>query len=240
MDDGPVTPPNPTWLTQGPEVFGAEPSGKGNRRFLVIIAVVVVIALGAGAYFLFFTGKDDTPPVTQQTTQPTTPTSSVPPPKPKDNLSIADLPSTPEEHDNITTFANAITTINFLTEEEAKLFTDAGAGKARMAASVTSDGMHPSVFTTETTSAEAANTAVQKLAQQEINYGLVAIEGAPTGILASKIDKTANSPAVIRAHYASKSTVIRIQVTGDNMATVLQVFNQVALEQLKVLAANNG
>ncbi|MFC0115799.1 hypothetical protein [Kibdelosporangium aridum] len=236
VEDQPMPSLQPTWLAQGPEVFAEDTKKKGGKTAKILVAVVLVIGLAVGGYFIFFTGSSNNEP--GATAPPPTPTQ--PPtttPKPRDNLSITDLPGKAGDYGQVKTFADA-QQVKFLTADEIRILTDAGAGKARLAVSDTPEGLNPTIFTTETTSAETAATARDKLGEQQLIYGMTALENQPTGVLAAKIDKTDKTPAVIRAHYAHKGTLVRIQVTGNDLVTVTELYNDLLAEQLKILAAN--
>ncbi|ALG05597.1 hypothetical protein [Kibdelosporangium phytohabitans] len=238
MDDQPMPSLQPTWLAQGPEVFAEDKGSKFGKGAKILVALVLVIGLGVGAYFVFFTGKDNNQPGAIEPQPSPSPTSTTKPKPPRDELSIADMPGKlNEKYNNVKTFADAKAE-NFLTPTEVQILTDAGAGKARLAVSDTPESINPSVFTTQTTSAETATVARDKLAEQQIANGAKALDNQPTGVVASKYDKTANTPAFIRAHYAHKGTLVRIQVVGNDLVTVTEVFNDLLAEQLKILAAN--
>jgi hypothetical protein len=225
-----ISQPSAGW-SHGPEVF--EESGGGKGKIFAIVGVVLVLALIGGGIW-WFAGRDSgggTDTTAQSTSQ--TPTTTT---KPKDSLSIADLKGTVEKHDDIKTFADAEKS-NFLTPDEIKLYNTAGAGKVRLAAATTS-GVHVLIFTAEAASQEQANAGRDALAEQQISYGLQQYASAPAGVQASQIDKAANNPALIRAHYSSKSTIVRIQVNGDSLQKVAEVFDQIAKDQLKILEAN--
>nr|WP_042184145.1 hypothetical protein [Kibdelosporangium sp. MJ126-NF4]CEL16099.1 High molecular weight glutenin subunit x precursor [Kibdelosporangium sp. MJ126-NF4]CTQ94025.1 hypothetical protein [Kibdelosporangium sp. MJ126-NF4] len=236
VDDQPMPSLQPTWLAQGPEVFAEDKGSKFGKGAKILVALVLVIGLGVGAYFVFFTGKDENKP--GATTPPPTPTAAPsPPPKPRDELSIADMPGKAADYAQVKTFEDA-KKVNFLTPDEVRILTDAGAGKARLAVSDTPEGVNAAIFTTATTSAETATVARDKLAEQQLVYGATAIESPPTGVVAAKADKKGQTPALIRAHYAHKGTLVRIQVTGNDLVAVTEAFNDLLAEQLKILAAN--
>ncbi|MCE7005001.1 hypothetical protein LWC34_19530 [Kibdelosporangium philippinense] len=237
VEDQPMPSLQPTWLAQGPEVFAEDTKSKGGKTAKILVAVVLVIGLAVGGYFIFAGGSDNNEPgaITPPPTPTQPPTTTV---KPRDNLSIMDLPGkVREDYNRITTWTEA-QQVKFLTTDEQKIITDAGAGKARMSESATPEDLHPSIFTVETTSAETASATKDKLGEQQLIYGLTAIPNQPTGVLAAKIDKSDKTPAVIRAHYAHKGTLVRIQVTGDDLVTVTELYNDILAEQLKILAAN--
>lgn len=237
-DDQPMPSLQPTWLAQGPEVFAEDKGSKFGKGAKILVALVLVIGLGVGAYFVFFTGKDENQPGTTAAPPPPTQTSSTKPKPPRDELSITELPGKPnDKFEAIKTFADAKAE-NFLTPTEVQILTDAGAGKARLGVSDTSEGINLTIFTTQTTSAETAAVARDKLAEQQIVNGAKALENQPTGVVASKYEKTANTPAFIRAHYAHKGTLVRIQVVGKDLVAVTEAYNELLAEQLKILAAN--
>jgi hypothetical protein len=230
-DDGPVSMPQPTWLSHGPEVFSTDSGeSKKGKVWLIVAAVVVVIGLGVGAFFFFGNKKDNpSPPVAQSTSQ--TPTT-----KPKDNLSVADLDGTPGDVANITTFAEAERK-GFMTADENKIYKTNDAGKTRMAIATQADGITVYIFTAEFTSASKAATVADALIQQQITYGLKTRDGQPQGVRATDISKPDEKLAAIRAHYVHNGTVIRIQVAGTDMTQVGTAYDKVIKDQLEVLSA---
>lgn len=237
-ESGGLSAPNPMWLAQGPEVFDSS-GGRSNRARIITIIVVVVVVLGlaVGGYFLFGKhsgGSGGTTQTVSPTTTSAAPTTTQPP---RDELSIADLPGNPEDHSDITTFDDAAEA-NFLTPDEIKFYRTAGSTKARLASSTNAQGVHVLVFTTEATSATTAATAVDSLSHQQLIYGMQAFSGAPTGVQVAQVARTANVPATIRAHYVHNSTIVRIQVNGNDLDQVTAVFQQVVEAQLNVLPAN--
>jgi hypothetical protein len=231
----PVMDPNPGWLAQGPEVF--EESSGGGKRVLAIVGAVLVLALiGGGIWYFTRNGSDPNQQagqtVASSTSQTTTTTT-----KPKDDLSIVDLPGTVEDHTNITDFDDAIKS-NFLTAEEIAHYTTAGAGKARLAASRTSEGVHVLIFTAEGTGPDLADAARDGLHQQQLTYGMQEYPSSPVGVQSGQVEKNGQTPATIRGHYSAKKTIIRIQVNGDDLEKVASVYDDVLAEQLEVLAPN--
>ncbi|WP_191302227.1 SHOCT domain-containing protein [Lentzea cavernae] len=224
----------PASWSHGPEVFD-EAGGKGKGRIFAIIGVVLVLALIGGGVW-WFVGRDSGSSTANTTTQSTsqTPTTTT---KPKDSLSIMDLPGAVEDHKNIQAFSDAEKS-NFLAPDEIKHYNTAGAGKARLSAAA-NNGVHVLIFTTEAGSKAQADTGRDELAQQEIIYGLAAIPSAPVGVQASQVDKSGDKPALIRAHYSSKNTIVRIQVVStDSLQKASDVFSRIVAEQLRILEAN--
>lgn len=233
MDDSPVMMPNPTWLSHGPEVFEPTSAGKGRSKVpWIVAAVVVVLGLGVGAFFLFGNkgGGIANPTTTVQT--PTTPSTTV---RPKDDLEVAPLEGQADDVSSVKTFADAEGK-GFLTADELKLYKAGDPGKTRMIAVTMDGGVKVYIFTAELASAANANTAATALAQQQIAYGMKQFSGVPQGVLAANIEKAGDTPATIRAHYAHKATVTRIQVHGGDMAQVTTVFNNVLEQQIEALA----
>ncbi|HEX2132481.1 MAG TPA: SHOCT domain-containing protein [Actinophytocola sp.] len=227
---------NPDWIRQGPEVFDAEGGSKGRRVLLLTALVVVVVGLGIGSYFLFFNdkGNDQAGPAPTSQNVPT----STSPPKPKDDLSTAELPGKSEDHSNITTFADAEAS-KFLTADEIAIYKQAGAGKSRLVAATTDDEVHTLIFTTQATSPSAAETASGKLAEQQLVYGMTEYDDAPPEVEVAEFPGNDTTPATIRAHYQYQETIVRIQVNGADLDDVTAVFEDLVAAQLEVLDAND-
>ncbi|USX50034.1 hypothetical protein [Lentzea sp. HUAS12] len=224
----------PASWSHGPEVFD-ETGGKGKGKIFAIIGVVLVLALIGGGIW-WFAGRDSGGGTTDTTAQSTSQTATTTT-KPKDSLSIMDLPGAVEDHKNIQTFADAEKS-NFLAPDEIKHYNTAGAGKSRLSAA-SNNGVHVLIFTTEAASKAQADTGRDELAQQEIVYGLTDMPSAPVGVQASQAEKSGDKPALIRAHYSSKNTIVRIQVVStETLQKASDVFSRIVAEQLRILEAN--
>lgn len=225
---------NQDWIKQGPEVFG-ESSGGSKKWLIIAIVVVVVIGLGVGGYFAFF-NKTSTNPGHSTSTSTAAPTTK---PKPPDPLTIAQLPGTPQDQSGIQTF-NDVVQGQLLTSSENSAYQTEGASKARLATSTLPNGDHLLVMTVEVNSSTSASTAVTTLVALQQTVGMQPFSGStPTGVQATQITAQGQTPNTIRAHYASKNVVVRIQVFGpSDMSTITSEFNQVVAAQLKALPAN--
>lgn len=230
---------NPDWVRQGPELFETTGRSKTGKIVLISLVVVLVAAIGAGSYFLFIRNKDGGQPPALPSTSASAPRTSAPTTtsRPKDKLSTAELPGKAEDHSKIRSFADAEAS-NFLTKDEIAIYKNAGAGKSRLVASTTDDGVHVLIFTSEATAAAQAAAASDALAQQQVVYGMTPYKNTPAKVLTHEFAKTEKIPATIRAHYAHNGTIVRIQVNGDDLAKVSQVFDDLVAAQLEVLAAN--
>lgn len=234
----PLTPPTQTEETgQGPESFETS-SGKGKKIAGIIAAVVLLAGLGVGAWFLFSGGSDDDNVADDKPTQTATnpaPTSSAPP---KDDLEIAQLPGATSERTDITSFEDVVAH-QVLTEDENKIYEDAGAGEARMVVSELSSDVKVVVLTVQTASASAASTAVDDLVALQKKNGMDPYEGeTPQGVEATQVDKNDKFPAAARAHYAHGNTVVRIQVTAPELSGVGDPFEEIIATQLQALPAD--
>lgn len=222
----------PDWTLQGPEVFESDrKSGKG--KVIAIVAIVVVLlGLAAGAYFIFKPkdnqqaggGGGDT-----STTQPTTTTSE----KPKGP--IADLPGSAINMAGVKSFADVVT-LNYLTNEETAAYQQGQAGKSTMARAQDGD-LDIIVLVTEQTDETVATSVAQQLdqIQQQFNR-MTARTSTPAGVLASVNEQATEGP-IVRAHYASGKSVVRVQVQGPDLQKVNDTFEQVLSDQLERLEA---
>jgi hypothetical protein len=226
---------NQDWIKQGPEVFG-EPSGGSKKWLIIVIVVVVVLGLGAGGYFLFFNKTSQAGPGQSTTTSTSAPTTK---PKPPDPLAIAQLSGTPQDQSGIQNF-NDVAQAQLLTQSELSAYQTEGASKAHLATSTLPNGDHLWVMTVQVNSPTSAGTAVTTLVALQQTNGMQAFTGpTPTGVQATQITAASDTPNTIRAHYASKNVVVRVQVAGpSDMSTVTQEFNQLVAAQVKLLAPN--
>ncbi|HEX3649473.1 MAG TPA: hypothetical protein VHV49_13685 [Pseudonocardiaceae bacterium] len=224
-----LSPPDPTWLVQGPEVFQTGRPGRG-RIAAIVAAVVVVVGLIVAGFVVF--GQGGQVERGRATTRP-----SPVRPRPPDELAIAPLPGSAEDRGDVTTFEGAAGE-DFLTPGEIGFYRGAGAGRSRLATSTTANGVHVLVFTTVAASPTAAGTARDDLAEQQLIYGMRQATAPPDGVRVAEVDRTATVPATIRAHYVHDATVVRIQVNGNDLTSVRAVFQDVIRAQVKALAPN--
>jgi hypothetical protein len=220
-------------LKQGPEVFGS--SGSGVRRLMVVLAVVVVLAgLGVGAYFLFFNNHSNSANGGGGGT--THPTTTAPKPRP-DPLAIIRLPGRPDDRSGIKAFADVVNN-KLLTDGENQRFLSAGATTTRMASSTLPNGLHITVMAVRTTSASDAAAAVTSLVSLQVINGMHTYQGTtPNGVRITEITLPSGSSAD-RAHYSHGNTLVRVEVYGNDIASVRQTFNQILDNQLSVLSAD--
>ncbi|WP_372667661.1 hypothetical protein [Amycolatopsis kentuckyensis] len=228
--------PGPDWVSQGPETFETTSSGGKKKAVIAIVAVLVVAALGVGGWLIFGNGSggQENPPVANSSSPPA-PTSTV---RPKDDLEIAKLPAPPGEKTDIQTFAD-VERAGFLTPEENAVYKTAGASKVRMAAAGLPDTVKALVLTAQTSSSSAATVARDDLAELQTKFTMKPYTGdVPDGVKASQFAKSADFPAVIRAHYVHKGTLVRIEVSGSDLAKISGVFDDILAAQLAELPAN--
>lgn len=220
---------------QGADSF--ETSSGGGKKVLVIVGVVALVAaLGVGSWLLFFNGSgDDDKQAGPGPSSSVAPTSTVPP---KDDLEIAALPGGPGERTDISMFED-VKANQVLTEDENEIYEEAGAGKARMAVAELPSGADAVILTVETSSEDAASTAVEDLVELQEKNGMDPYDGTlPTGVQGTQIDKTDSFPAAARAHYAHGKTVVRIQVSAPKLSEVGPSFEEIIATQLQALSAD--
>lgn len=232
----PVSGLNPTWLTQGPEVFESSGEKKSGTFLKIAIALVVVIGIGVGAFFIIRgQGDDNQPQGGGTTTQSQPPTSTS---RPKDDLEIATLPGQAAEKADVKEFSDVEAT-DVLKDEEKTAYKNAGADKARLVTSNLPRSIGALVMTVEVTSAETAKSGTTQLAQLQKSFTMKDYTGTvPAGVLAQQFAKSESLPAVIRGHYRHKNTIVRVQVAGDDMAQISKVFDEILAAQLAELPAD--
>lgn len=223
------------WIKQGPEVFG-ESSGGSKKWLIIVVIVVVVLGLGAGGYFLFFNKTSQAGPNNSSTSSTPAPTTK---PKPADPLGIAQLPGTPQDQSGIKTF-NDVAQAQLLTSSELNALQTEGASNVHYATSTLPNGDHLVVMTVQVNSQTSANTAATTLVALQQTLGMQTYAGStPTGVQAMQLTASGTAQNTIRAHYASKNVLVRIQVYGpSDMSTIAKEFNDVVAAQLKLLPAN--
>lgn len=215
---GPVSDPTPGWIAQGPEVFDESKSG-GKGKIFAIIGVVLVIALIGGGVWWFMSGekKDPNPPTAGSTTQ--TPTSTTPS-GPK--LPAGDLKGRPDEKNSgKTTVQEASGQRSQFSPAEAELMTTCGAEDG-LAQVHYSDTWFAQIHVFTCKDETAAKTAVEGLMAQQKTYGYKEGVG-PNSIPAMISEVAADVPTLPfdeRIFYASKSTLVRIQVRGKDRASM--------------------
>ncbi|CCH27403.1 hypothetical protein ABZ816_32950 [Actinosynnema sp. NPDC047251] len=227
----------PSWIAQGPEVFD-ESGGGGGKKWLAIVGIVVVLALIGGGIW-FFTTRDSTTTGggTQQQTTGAPPTTTTT--KPKDGLEVAELPGVSQDQSGVQNFADVVAG-KLLTAEENETFQASGAGRSRLGGSVVSGGeLYTQVLTVRMTGAPEAKTAVDALGVLQAKYAMEPYTGTlPKGVTAFQTAPAGNGLGVVRAHYISKDVVVRVQVTGKDLAKVAKAFDDLLAAQIEQLAVD--
>jgi hypothetical protein len=222
----------PDWARQGPEVFETEKKSSAGKVFGIIAIVVVLLGIAAGAYFLFRpddkgTAQDDGND--QQSEQQAPPSTSEEPPGP-----VVELPGEESNMSKIKTFAQ-VEDINYLTPQEITIYRQGGAGEAEIRISNEND-VEIIVLYTKMQSETAAVRARDGLAELQINFGLKQ-RTAPKGVRAAVKETTERGP-LLRAHYASGDSVVRVQAQGGDLADASQLFDEVLDAQFERLPAD--
>lgn len=238
VQSDPVQDPHPGWMLQGPESFEAEPRESGTMRIVAVAAaVVVLLGVAVGAWFLF--GRGDTTvaepqPATQQQAPPP-PTTTEPP---EDPLAPADVGGV-KEIKPATTFQD-VEVAGFLTGAEKEAFRAADAGQSRLLITNFPEGK-ATILVARTASSASSVTATDQLSALQVDYGFAERSGPPgtdSFELLGKVDKA----PILRALYASRGLVVRIEMTGNapgaDPAAVIAKFDQVLTRQLEKLPAD--
>jgi hypothetical protein len=239
--DEDLSPPNPndiSWMRQGPEVFHEDSGSKG--KVIGSIAVVILL-LGAafGAYMLWGRGPSTPEAGNQTTTQaPTTTT------KPVDPL-MAELPGTTliQEVKQVKDWAGvkARNYLDYLTSgsqsSEVAAYEAGNPGAVRFAMNKNGDDKII-VLVVKESSADAAKQVTEQLGKLQTGYGQKQLTVQP-GVLATGLDNVpGDTPVMRRAHYASGSYVVRIEVRGVQVPATDKDFHDVLALELAKLAAH--
>lgn len=235
--DEDLSPPNPSdisWMRQGPEVFHENTGSKG--KVIGSIAVVILL-LGAafGAYMLW--GRGGSPQANDQTTSqaPTTTT------KPVDPL-MAELPGATliPEGKQVKDWAG-VKALNYLTpgaqSSEVAAYEAGTPGAVRFSMNKNGDDTII-VLVVKESGTDSAKQATEQLGKLQTGYGQKQLTVQP-GVFATGLDNVpGETPVVRRAHYASGSYVVRIEVRGVQVPATDKDFHDVLALQLAKLAAN--
>jgi hypothetical protein len=62
--------------------------------------------------------------------------------------------------------------------------------------------------------------------------------GMPAGVFVTQVDAKDGNDARVRAHYVSADYIVRVDVSGKDLASTLKNFNDLLSAQLKALPAN--
>lgn len=206
-----INQPSPSW-SHGPEVFD-ESGGGGKGRVFAIVGVVLVLALIGGGIWWFTSGSKsstDTPIAESQTNPPTTSTSARP------KLPGSTLPGKIDEaNSGQTTVDQASKERSQFGPEEAALITMCGA-EAGMTQVTYSDDWVTQIHAFKCSDEAAAKAAAGAVMEHQKKWGFVATTG-PEGLPAMVNEKAVDVPDVPfdeRLAYASKDTIVRIEVRG--------------------------
>ncbi|WP_436493062.1 hypothetical protein [Actinokineospora sp. HUAS TT18] len=230
----PLAPTGSTaWTKQGPEIFDDRPSSK---RWIAIVGAVVVLALiGAGVYFFAIkpSGDNRTTPTAQPSSTAAAPTTTK---EPDDGMPVADLGGSVEDHKYVKDFTD-VPKAKFLTQEELAAYQAANPGKSKFAVFNQPDGAKEAVLLITATPATAA-AARDALGQLQVKYGFTARAQPPAGVVVAEIAASPEHPAIVRGHYASDGIIVRLEVQGKDLATVVVQFNDMMAAQLQELPAD--
>lgn len=206
-----INQPSPSW-SHGPEVFD-ESGGGGKGRVFAIVGVVLVLALIGGGIWWFTSGSKsstDTPIANSQTNPPTTSSSTGP------RLPGSTLPGKIDEaNSGQTTVEQASKERTQFGPEEAALITTCGA-EAGMTQVTYSDDWVTQIHAFKCSDEAAAKAAVEPLMEQQKAWGY-GVSTGPQGLPAMLHEKANDVPDVpfdMRIFYASKDTIVRIEVRG--------------------------
>jgi hypothetical protein len=228
-----INQPSPGW-SHGPEVFD-ESGGGGKGKVIGIVLVVVLLAgLGFGAYWLWGRGGSSNNAGGETTTTTST---STKPSAPPDPMPAGKLPGKVAENKQIKEFT-PVPTLKYLLDSEILSYNTAGAGKTKLVQFTLDDGSKGILLIVQAKDAEAAKTAANELHAIQINNGMAAATGMPTGVLVDTVDAKAPDNARVRGHYTSKDLIIRLDMSSKTLDAAQKNFKDSLDAQLKVLSAD--
>lgn len=227
-----------SWITQGPEVFGTKSGGKG-KIIGIVVAVLVLAGLGVGAFLIWGQGSsseqagpgDQTPPAAS---------SQAPPPAPPDPLPTAKLAGQAEAHPEIKSMAD-IPQLNYLGPKELEAYNTAtsGAGDTKVVVYHLTDGSQVVLMLTEAFAPAAAQDAVEKLKDVQVENGAKTDTASPVGVQTTEIGVKGGQPAQVRGHYVSGSVIVRVDVANTSGLEAAKSSYETALAaQLSALPSN--
>jgi hypothetical protein len=226
---------NPDWSRQGPEVFD-EGKSSGPWKVLGIIGIVVVLlGIAAGAYFMFRPdsnqASDDNGDNPGNNSSETNQSEE---PEPEPEGPIVELPGKVSDMSAIDTFEK-VKGIDYLHPQEIAIYETAGAAKATVAIAE-ENGVRIIILVTEQTDAPGTIVARDALGQLQLAFTLTERE-APAGVIAAANEQASKGP-LLRAHYASGTSLVRLQAQGEDSAETNRLFDDILEAQLERLPAD--
>lgn len=193
------------------------------RRVAGSLGVVVLLVLaGWGSWFawgseLELAGARDARPIGEEGRMPADP------------LAMADMGGVHENYQPVRSFAG-VRKVDFLTDEELRVYENADAAGARMAVSVYPDEGKATLAVVQVRSADAARDTASRLEKLQTAYGLTPadhhVQYVKDGLLT-------------RSVYAHEDLVVRLEVRGKTREWVRTRTAEIMASQLEALPADD-
>jgi hypothetical protein len=227
-----------SWVTQGPETFQETNRGGKGKVIGIALAILFLGGVALGAFLIWGTGNSQgEDPAAQPPASNGQANQTVSPSPPPDSLPIAQMPGTPEFHDEIQTFDD-VTAIDYLDQREIDLYEEADAAEARLLVQHLEDGSRAVVLLMKADSPASAEQASSDLGTLQEENGAKAVSGGEPGV-ATTLYVQEGGPAQIRAHYSHEDIIARVEVTSPAGAEAAKAaFNKIIAAQLDILPAD--
>lgn len=213
----PVSPGNAAEWGQGPDdAFDSESKGGKGKIIAIVAAVVLLAGIATGAFFLF--GSDDQPQADdkgntqQQGGGNGGDGGQSAEPAPEEDMPLEGQEGTQESGTELDSW-DKIPDINLLNDDELKAYQGAAPGEAKYGVYGHGDGNTTLVLMIKVADQKAASRAVGELRDIQLKNGQksTSVNGVPSSVQVTEVEKKKDQPATMRAHYLSGDVLVRVE-----------------------------
>jgi hypothetical protein len=232
---------NAEWISQGPESFQTQPSGKGKKIAFAALGLVVLVGLGFGVWALFIKDSGSTPVAQQTTSQqqppplPSTKPLPEPPaakPEPSDNTSALVTPAGKTRVGGGTFDIPKLEASKFLPATVIERLKSEGMTEGLLKTSTDGD-VTLALYALEMPNAQATKPVAQEYANAQQEGGVTAARDLSLHGVPVFATPDGGQQSVYRAVYVLYNRVIIVEAFGSDQAAALDSFKTLLNAQVQ-------